>query len=535
MNEAPETAELIRRAGPWLARSSAPAEHRTAAVLGDDPFDTATRHETFERATALRELAAELEARHPGAADLLADVFTAAHAARPRLRAREAMDPARLPHHAIVAALLETPAFRELRGLAAGDPCAAALAVLALAPELRRILEQTGREQDLARRAREAERHGAEAATAVADALREAVGGAAPAGADAEAVHRAVRAAERADRVARASARDADRALTAVVPGIRAAARTATERAVTAARTEAALLRAWGVGAAEKERLPFDQRLRLARRMGTGRLARWADLIGRFRQMAEGERSRKVSGASGELVGVTLGDDLSRVVPSELAHLGLPALRAVFAARHAAGELMLYDHRGERATGRGAIIVCVDTSHSMYEAGPGGVTREAWAKACALALFDQARHARRDFAGILFSSPGRHRVFRFPAGEPAATADVMEFAETFLGGGTSYETPLGAAAELLDREHDRTGRAHGDIVMITDDECAVTEEWLRDWRTTRRRLGFRVFGVAVGAPHAAGEDSVLDRLCDNLRAVEDLTDVRAAAGLFRLI
>lgn len=534
MSEGPETADLIRRAGPWLARSSAPAERRTAAVLAD-PFDTATRHETFARATALRDLAAELEAAHPGAADLLADVFTAVHAVRPRLRAREAMDPARLPHHAIIAALLGTPAFGELRGLSAGDPCAAALAVLALAPELRRILEQTGREQDLARRAQEAERRAGEAATAVADALRDAAGGAAGTGADAEDVHRAVRTAELAGRAARTSARDADRALSAIVPGIRSAARTATTRAVTATRAEAALLRAWGVGAAEKERMSFDQRLRLARRMGTGRLARWADLIGRFRQMAEGERSHRVSGASGELVGVTLGDDLSRVVPSELAHLGLPALRAVFAARYAAGELMLYDHRGERATGRGAIIACVDTSHSMYEAGPGGVTREAWAKACALALLDQARHARRDFVGILFSSPGRYEVFRFPAGEPAGTADVMEFAETFLGGGTSYETPLGAAADLLGREHDRTGRAHGDIVMITDDECAVTDAWLRDWRTARRRLGFRVFGVAVGAPHAAGEDSVLDRLCDNLRAVGDLTDVRAAAGLFRLI
>ena len=42
-------------------------------------------------------------------------------------------------------------------------------------------------------------------------------------------------------------------------------------------------------------------------------------------------------------------------------------------------------------------------------------------------------------------------------------------------------------------------------------------------------------GVAVGAPDAAGAGSVLETLCDDLRSVEDLTDVHAAAGLFRAI
>uniref|UniRef100_UPI00118015AA VWA domain-containing protein n=1 Tax=Streptomyces sp. JHA26 TaxID=1917143 RepID=UPI00118015AA len=311
--------------------------------------------------------------------------------------------------------------------------------------------------------------------------------------------------------------------------------RDAAAQAAAAVRQEAALMRAWGVGAGELERMPFGPRARLAERLRTGRLARWAELIGRFRQMADGERARKVENAPGELVGVTLGDDLSRIVPSELAGLGLPELRAVFAARYAAGELMLYDSRGERATGRGAVVACVDTSHSMYADGPGGVTREAWAKGCALALLDQARHAGRDFVGIVFSAADKIRVFRFPAGSPAGTDRVVDFAETFLGGGTSYQTPLTAARELLEEEFDDTARMRGDIVLITDDDCGVTEEWMRGWNAAKHRLGFRVFGVAVGSPRAAEDGSVLEALCDNLRTVEDLTDVHAAADLFRLI
>ncbi len=84
-------------------------------------------------------------------------------------------------------------------------------------------------------------------------------------------------------------------------------------------------------------------------------------------------------------------------------------------------------------------------------------------------------------------------------------------------------------------EFDDVGRMRGDIVMITDEECDVTEEWMRGWNHAKHRLGFRVFGVAVGAPPAAAAGSVLDALCDNLRSIDDLTDVHAAADLFRVI
>uniref|UniRef100_UPI002A7F8689 VWA domain-containing protein n=1 Tax=Streptomyces sp. CRN 30 TaxID=3075613 RepID=UPI002A7F8689 len=344
------------------------------------------------------------------------------------------------------------------------------------------------------------------------------------------------RAAERAETAARQAAAAAGRELAGTDPDTRTVARHAVVRAAETVREEAALMRAWGVEPGELERMPYEERARLAERLRTGRLARWAELIGRFRQMADGERARKVENATGELVGVTLGDDLSRIVPGELAHLGSPALRAVFAARYAAGELMLYDTRGEQATGKGAIVACVDTSHSMYAEGPGGITREAWAKACALALLDQARRAGRDFVGIVFSAADKLRVFRFPGDRPAGLGRVVEFAETFLGGGTSFERPLTAARELLAEEFDDAARARGDIVLITDEECDVTEAWTRRWRETKQRLDFRVFGVAIGVPRAPGEDgSVLDALCDNLRFVDDLTDVHAAADLFRVI
>lgn len=508
-----------------------------------DPFARIAWRDTYEQSAGLRELAAELTARHDCAADLLTDVFLAAYQVGPLLRGRAEMAVSRLLNHLVITSLLDSADFVELRRETVGDPYAAAMAVLAQAPALRRLLEGSGDAQQQAERAARAQRNAETAATAAGEALREATGDAdrgdavpaAAAAAAADATRQAAEAAERAEDAAQRALRSAAQALADAAPGVRVAARSAATKAAEGAREEAALMRAWGVGAGELERMPFAQRARLAERLRTGRLARWAELIGRFRQMAGGERARKVENATGELVGVTLGDDLSRVVPSELANLGLPGLRAMFAARYAAGELMLYDSQGEQSTGQGAVIACVDTSHSMYEAGPGGVTREAWAKACALALLDQARHAKRDFVGILFSAADTMRVFRFPAGASVGSARVLDFAETFLGGGTSYQAPLTTARELLEEDFDDVGRARGDIVMLTDDECGVTEEWMRGWKDAKHRLGFRVFGVAIGAPRAAEAGSVLDALCDNLRSIEDLTDVHAAADLFRVI
>ncbi|MFD8254053.1 VWA domain-containing protein [Streptomyces werraensis] len=530
---------LTLRAGRWLALSAAPAERHTTAVVAG-PYDRVAWRDVYAQSAALRELAAQLLTRHAHAPDLLADVFLCAYQATPRLRDSTAMAPSRLLHHQVVTALTQSPGFAALRRDTAGDAYAAAMAVLAQASALRGLLEQSREVRERTGRADRARQEAEAAAAAVGEALRQAAEeadgqGEVPAPV-AAAVRRAVGAAEAAEDEARREDGAAAQAMAAAVPGIRSAARNAASAAAEAVRQEAALMRAWGVDAGETERMPFEERARLAERLRSGRLARWAELIGRFRQMAAGERARKVEHATGELVGVTLGDDLSRVIPSELAVLGVPELRAVFAARYAAGELMLYDSRGEQGTGRGAVIACVDTSHSMYAEGPGGVTREAWSKACALALLDQAHHAGRDFVGILFSAADKLQVFRFPGGRPAPVTDVLDFAETFLGGGTDFQRPLGTAAKILEEEFDDASRARGDIVLITDDACEVSERWTRLWNEIKRRLDFRLFGIAVATPDTAtASGSVLESLCDNLRTVDDLTDVHTTADLFRVI
>ncbi|MFE4829841.1 hypothetical protein [Streptomyces sp. NPDC056672] len=535
--------DLTSRAGRWLGLgSSTPVPSRATSAVVADRFDTTAWDEMYDQAPRLRELAEDLNEKYDHTTDLLRDVFLAAYKVTPHTRGREEMDPSRLVNHQVIASMVASPEFGELHRVTAGDPYAAAMAVLAQADALRRMLEHSRRASDESQQAKAAQEAAEEAARAVAEALQRAAGAAAEDGtvpdAEADAVGVAIDLADDSDQKAQQAEERAWQLLAAAVPGIRSVARRALAQAADEARKENELVQAWGVDRGQLERMSFDERARLAERLRAGRLGRFAELVGRFRQMAFGERARKVEHAPGELVGITLGDDLSKAVPSELAQLGSPALRAVFAAKYAESRLMLYDSRGEHPTGQGAIIACVDCSYSMARPPSGtadGITSEAWAKACALALLDQARQAKRDFVGVLFSSADQVSVHPFPAAEPAAIGRVIDFAERFFGGGTDFETPLSAAVAVLEAEFNVEGRPRGDIVFITDGECGVSEEWMRRWKETKHRLGYRVFGIAIGNHSATARGSVLDSLCDNLRNLDTLADPRGVADLFRVI
>ncbi len=273
---------LTRQAGRWLARSAAPAERHTTAVVAG-PYDRVARRDVYARSAALRELATRLLTRHAYAPDLLADVFLCAYQAAPRLRDRAVTAPSHLVHHPVVAALTQSPDFAALHRETAGDAYAAALAALAQSSALRGLLERSREARERTGRAGQARQRAEAAAADVGEALRKAAAeaggqGEAPAPAVA-AVRRAVEAAEAAENEARREDGAAAQAMAAAVPGIRSAARAAASAAAEAVRQEAGLMRAWGVEAGERERMPFDERARLAERLRSGRLAAWADLI----------------------------------------------------------------------------------------------------------------------------------------------------------------------------------------------------------------------------------------------------------------
>ena len=529
--------DLAAKAGRLFSAKPETAPAPQTGVVACDRFDAMTWGDVRSQSRALRDLADDLHVHHDYADELAKDLFLAAYKADPRLR--EPVEPGRAVNRQVITSLLDSPEFAELRRETVGDPYASAMAVISHTSAIRRLLEQAEQAQRAAEQAAQAGQRQQAAAQAVAEAIASARAQAGEDGEDGEvdddaaaATEELISVADQAGQDADAAARKLAQALAQAAPGMHATAQAAAAQAADQARDEAAFMRAWGIGPGELERMDFATRARLAERLRSGRLAQYARLIGRFRQMAAAQRARRVENVPGEVVGIELGSDISRLIPAELASLAVPGMREEFISRLADSRALVYAQRGETHAGQGAIICCVDCSHSMsYPVAGAGISGEAWAKAFALSLLDQARAEKRDFAGILFSSAGEVKVFRLPAGQATKIADVIEFGEHFFGGGTDFETPLTVAMQILAGQFDDKGVEHGDIALITDGICDVSQDWMRIWQDARARLGFRCFGIRIGTP--AG--SILDALSDNVRAIEDLTDLTAAADVFRAV
>lgn len=580
--------ELREQALPWLGQAAGtPAWTVDSADRADPAVWDAIRSDC----TALAKLDASLTAQY-GTPGLVSDLWMAAYAREPQLRAASEIQPGQRSNRAIAAGMLGSPEHTEMRRHTVGDPYAAAMSVLAQAPALRQMLRELdpAGQQKAAQQAHEkanraaqrvAEAFQAAQNAAAADTVSGGSGTTGTARTDSQPdqpseaggsldqnnpnsqnapdiageldelpvprpqvvdVQRAIAAAEAAD----AAAARADQAVadlgkddpegTQAMMRVRAGARHTCAEASEELAAEMFAMASWGLDQGERQRMSADERMRLAETLKSGKLARFAAMVGRFKQMAASQRSRRVEHVHGEYVGVTVGDDLTSLLPSELVNLTVPVLRAQFAVRFAEQQLMVYDQRGDEHEGQGAVIVCVDCSNSMTLSDDHGITGEAYAKALALAMLDQARAARpvREYAAILFSHTLDATIV-FPADQPVNLADRILLAETFSDGGTDFEAPLTAALALLKSEYNTTGRQRADIVFLTDGVADLTDTWLQHWHEQKKLLGFRCFGIQIGWWADEESTAVLESFCDDVRSVEDLTDTHATSDLFRSV
>ena len=235
-----------------------------------------------------------------------------------------------------------------------------------------------------------------------------------------------------------------------------------------------------------------------------------AKYLGRFREIfAQGKRNGYAYGR-GEKYALELGRDLSRALTSELAMLASPQTTPLFLRKYQRGQIKQYQRREPTFKGMGDIICCLDESDSTH-GDPA-----AWGKAVALTLLEIAADSGRRFALIHFSGPGSFKteVFR-PGGY--AMAEKVDAAETFLGGGTDFQTPMNDAMRLMDEED----LENADIIFITDGECALPDAYVERLRTEQANRRFTVTGVLLdkGSP---GMTFSLEKFCQNIYRTSEL-------------
>jgi len=284
-------------------------------------------------------------------------------------------------------------------------------------------------------------------------------------------------------------------------------------------------LTSWSASMGAPGERSAGEKLDLAARLYSNeKLRRLSRLVGSLREEMLRGRRKSWARRGSEVYDVALGSDIGRLVPSELAALANPELRADFKKRLLEGKLLQYSLRDEK--GRGPMVICLDGSSSMEG------KKELWSKGVCLTLLDIARRERRKFSVIVFSSGGMpERVFESSVGEGRGgwgmkEKDVFELAGYFPGGGTNFEEPLDRALEILKGSKFR----RGDIVFITDGEAGVGDAWLAGFRRERARLGFKVYSVLIDLTERETWQT-LSLFSDKVTSVSKLTS-DAAKGLF---
>lgn len=256
-------------------------------------------------------------------------------------------------------------------------------------------------------------------------------------------------------------------------------------------------LESWGLEEGELVHKGIPEALGVLERMKKSEaLRKFAALLGRLRQIAARKARSKEKSEGVRVTMPETGRDIKRAVNSELIALSHPALRTKALTRWARSELRLRGEQAKKKLGHGPIVVCEDGSGSMDG------EKRWWAKAMVLAMAHYAKLQKRSFVWVHFgsrSSPNVTRVYK--AGRLSAEA-ILEIAETFLdAGGTDFERPLSEAMKTIRVE----GLTRADIAFVTDGECAVSEEFLREFRATKEALEVNVFAVICDVGSSSDE------------------------------
>ena len=270
-----------------------------------------------------------------------------------------------------------------------------------------------------------------------------------------------------------------------------------------------AIIGAWSDEPGNLERNEINEEL-LAKVRKSDVLKDVAKYLGRFREIfAQGKRNGYAYGR-GEKYSLELGNDLSKALTSELAMLASPETMPLFLRKYQRKQIKQYQRREPVYKGMGDMICYLDESDSTRG------DANAWGKAVALALLEIAADGGRNFALVHFSSRGRCQTDLFRPGA-YTMLDKMAAAETFLSGGTNFETPMWESLRLMREE----GFENADIVFVTDGKCEMLEHFLTELRQEQAERRFTITGVLLdsGSP---GMDFSLRSFCQNIYRTSEL-------------
>ncbi len=224
-------------------------------------------------------------------------------------------------------------------------------------------------------------------------------------------------------------------------------------------------------------------------------------------RMSAGRRPRP-----DQISGITLGNNLSYVLPEELARLADPDLTLLFDLRLINSELLAFDFyrmtdvftgpaggsgAGTPERKKGPVIVCVDTSGSMKGEA------EDYAKAVVMVLALKCLEADRPCYIINFAIEIETLKISLAAKEKSLD-DLNAFLRRSFRGGTSIDNALQKVCAIIREDPDF---AAADLLCVTDAKYSYGPETVEAVRATAREYGTRFYEFVKG--FASEEEHVI--------------------------
>ena len=260
-----------------------------------------------------------------------------------------------------------------------------------------------------------------------------------------------------------------------------------------------------GSGDAELKKVPLRDQISLAEKIASNKqMKEIADWAGRFKQIARKKQKTKHKDSM-ERSGVTLGNDIERLLPMELGLYTHPITKNDFLRRFVEGQTMQYEQKGHEVLGKGPIVLCLDQSGSMHKL-------DTQSKGFTLVLMSIARKQKRDFCLILFST--RTKIFKYERGK-IKSSDMINLAQTFLGGGTDFGLPLERAMNVINESRFK----QADVVFVTDGEDRVKTSFLKGFKKKKKEKDFNVLSLVIGS-----SINVVEQFSDKVVQVKDFDD-----------
>ncbi len=281
--------------------------------------------------------------------------------------------------------------------------------------------------------------------------------------------------------------------------------------------SEEQALQAWDMMDGRWTQTEFEKQLKLVRIQDhypeleevVEKMGRFADNAGKERMAIASGKSLKMEHSSGsDIEGVTVGDDLNSLLPIELAQYIDEAMEDLFIYKYRTRRLQTFRYKSEsskqarrlgfaHATRKGPMVVCVDTSASMYGA-PQRITTSL------LSLMEEtAELTKRNLFMIDFSVTTRpidlmqrrkeKRLIKL-----GLTKDDYNFERghvPFIGGGTDSRNMLEQLFELLDEEGGHYVNA--DVLWVTDFMIPIPQDAYLQRLQSYRDTGTKFYGMRI--------------------------------------